>query len=108
MMLEKKINASGIAEVVIAVSIIAICVGLFSILFIRTSSNQLNYLEIKQQSELETQVFESLNSRQYDSIEKFQNLSISTKEEDEKIIRTWNSSRGITLWIQEFNKSEIQ
>lgn len=97
------IKASGLVEMIIAISIISICVGLFSTLFIRSTSSQLNFIEIKQQTEIQSQVYQSLINQSTDSLankKDFKQEIQESKTENCKLYE-WNSSRGISLWKQD-------
>lgn len=60
MFLKRKIVASSIAEVVIAVSIIAICIGIVSLVFVRSTKSTINFQELRQQTEIQTKLWETL------------------------------------------------
>ena len=106
MIITKKISASGIAEVVIAMSIIAICIGLFSVLFVRSTNNQFSYLEVKMQTEIQDNVFSELVSGQKNNEEDKISSEAKIDYQDQFIVRkSWTSTRGLTLWIQEFTNA---
>lgn len=56
----RRIQASSIAEVVIAMSIIAICFGIASIVMIRSTMVMDNFQDIKLQSELQVLIWETM------------------------------------------------
>lgn len=56
MFLRKKIQASGIAEVVIALSIIALCFTVASLVFIRATSSPMKFQDVKKQTEIQSEL----------------------------------------------------
>lgn len=54
-----RINASSIAEVVIALTIIALCFGIASLIFIRSMSVTSRFQDVKEQTELQSKILES-------------------------------------------------
>lgn len=58
--MEKRLKASSIVEVVIAISIIAICIVIASLVFIRTNKVITNFETVKQQTELESEIWKSM------------------------------------------------
>lgn len=55
-----KLKASSIAEVVIAISIIALCFGIVSLIFIRLFGVTNKYRDLKHQTEIQSQILELL------------------------------------------------
>lgn len=106
-----KVKASGMAEMIIAVCIISIAIGLFSLLFIRSTSSNLNYLEIKNQTEIQNQVYQSLLINNDDSLFIFNKSGIKTdlKKLNNKLSQLiWINSGGKVLWSQEFFELKIE
>ncbi len=60
MFLKRKIQASSIAEVVIAVSVIALCIGVASLVFIRSTKSTVNFQEVRKQTEIQSQLWKQL------------------------------------------------
>lgn len=54
MLLTKKIKASGIAEVVIALSVIALCFTVASLVFIRSTTSPMKFHDVKKQTEIQS------------------------------------------------------
>ena len=55
-----RIKASSIAEVVIALSIIALCFGIASLVFIRSLSTSARFEDVRKQTEIQSQVLHYL------------------------------------------------
>jgi len=60
MFLRKKIPASSIAEVVIAVSVIALCIGIGSLVFVRSIKSTVNFQEVRMQTEIQSTLWKNL------------------------------------------------
>lgn len=60
MLLKRKLPASSIAEVVIAVSVIALCIGIASLVFIRSTKSTVNFQEVRTQTEIQSQLWKHL------------------------------------------------
>lgn len=56
----RKIRSSGIAEVVIAISIIAICIGIASIVFVRANASMTDFESLNLETEAQNLVWEKL------------------------------------------------
>ncbi|MCJ8289324.1 MAG: hypothetical protein HRT58_22100 [Crocinitomicaceae bacterium] len=64
MFLNRKIQASGIAEVVIAISVIALCIGIASLVFVRSTKSTVNFQQVRKQTEIQSQLWEKLYSQE--------------------------------------------
>lgn len=60
MLLKRTVKASSIAETVIALTIIALCFGVASLIFIRTTSVTSRFLDVRKQTEIQSQVLQHL------------------------------------------------
>ncbi|MFK7784159.1 MAG: hypothetical protein AB8B56_03525 [Crocinitomicaceae bacterium] len=60
MFLKRKIPASSIAEVVIAVSVIALCIGIGSLVFVRSTKSTVNFQEVRTQTEVQSKLWKNL------------------------------------------------
>lgn len=60
MFLNRKIEASSIAEVVIAISVIALCIGIASLVFIRSTKSTVNFQEVRTQTEIQSKLWKNL------------------------------------------------
>jgi hypothetical protein len=84
MFLKTRIAASSIAEVVIALTIIALCFGVASLVFVRGTSMASRFQDVRHQTEIQSQLFESL-LKDNDSIrdQEFEDITvIITADED--------------------------
>lgn len=59
MFLRGRISASSIAEVVIALTIIALCFGIASLIFIRSMNVTSRFQDVKEQTEIQSKILES-------------------------------------------------
>lgn len=99
MFLKRKIAASGIAEMVIAISIIAICIGLASIIFVRTTSVMSSFENLIYQTEIQNQTWDRLLTDKEVEIPE----GVTEESETEKEIQK-NSYRGAKekiIWTQD-------
>lgn len=60
MFLNRKLAASSIAEVVIAISVIAICIGIASLVFVRATKSTVNFQEVRTQTEIQSKLWRNL------------------------------------------------
>lgn len=60
MFLKRKIKASSIAEIVVALAVIAICFGVASLVFIRSTSTTTKFLDVKKQTEIQSEILEKM------------------------------------------------
>ena len=60
MFLNRKIEASSIAEVVIAISVIALCIGIASLVFVRATKSTINFQEVRTQTEIQSKLWNNL------------------------------------------------
>ncbi len=57
---QKNIPASSLAEVVIAISVIAICIGVASLVFVRSTQSTMNFQDVKRQTEAQSEIWKGL------------------------------------------------
>ena len=60
MFLTKKIAASSITEVVIAIAVIGLCIGIASLVFVRSTRVTINFQDVKKQTEIQSMLWEKL------------------------------------------------
>ncbi len=104
----RKLKASSIAEIAIALSIIAICFALGSRLFIQSARSTVQFQETIEQSEFQSVLFTSysLDSNSYDpNLWKDKLTTIETVVDEKDSTRTeqlllMNSIKA--NWVQEF------
>ncbi|MNE47180.1 hypothetical protein D3C87_16990 [compost metagenome] len=104
----KKLKASSIAEIAIALSIIAICFALASRLFIQSARSTVQFQEVIEQSEFQSVLFTnySLDSNTYDFKQwndQLTSIEIVTERKDSTKKETFHLKNSIqTKWTQEF------
>ena len=69
MLLKRKIKASSIAEIVVALAVIAICFAVASLVFIRSTSTTSKFMDVKKQTELQSEILEKLYRDQLEKME---------------------------------------
>lgn len=72
MFLKRKIKSSSIAEVVVALAILAICFGIASLIFVRSINSASKFMDIKKQTNVQNVLMEHLEN---DIKLDFENLS---------------------------------
>ena len=72
MLLKRKIKASSIAEIVIALAVIAICFAVASLVFIRSTSTTSKFMDVKKQTELQSEILQKLYRDEPDELENTQ------------------------------------
>lgn len=104
----RKLKASSIAEIAIALSIIAICFALGSRLFIQSARSTVQFQEIIEQSEFQSLVFTnySLDSNTYNTDlwkDKLTTIEVITNEKDSAKTERFSLMNSIKAnWVQEF------
>lgn len=107
MQLNSKIPASSIAEVVIAIAVIASCIGVSALIFSRTIRVTTDFETVKMQTELQSDLWKQMVLNQDASasepvtMEKDQDL---LNDSVEVVIFKGNNEREI--WKQDWLKSE--
>lgn len=103
--MRKYIPASGIAEVVIALSIIALCFTVASLIFIRTTSAPMKFQDVKKQTEIQSQVlihmYENTTALEIDETEP--NIETDSYSDSLEILTFTGSDQRI-LWQQQWVK----
>ncbi len=99
MFLKRKIAASGIAEMVIAISIIAICIGLASIIFVRTTSVMTSFENLVYQTEMENQTWDKLLTDKVMEIP--EGVTEETEADKEIQKNTYRGTKEKIIWTQD-------
>ncbi len=105
-----RIQSSSLTEVVIAISIIAICFGVASLVFIRSLSTVTKYEDIRNQTEIQSEVLQYLYQEK-DSISHLflKDIEVTTSEEftnDTLQTIEFRSLSGRMLWQQQLLKEK--
>lgn len=105
MFLRKKIKASSLAEVVISVAIIAICIGIASLVFIRSARITINFQDVKKQTEIQSELWEKLYQQEGD-VEEIDEVIMETLDTENDSIQTlrFKGSDDKVLWDQDWLK----
>lgn len=104
-----KVQASSIAEVVIALSIIALCFGIASLVFIRSLSTTVKFDDVRKQTEIQSEVMYYLTNNP-DSLKHYQPADITvitnTDEHNDSLnLIEFKSLSERVLWNQQTLKS---
>lgn len=57
-----RVHASSLAEVVIAIAVIALCFGVASLVFVRSTRSASNFQDIKKQTEIQSAMWKALHN----------------------------------------------
>ena len=109
MLLKKKIVSSSIAEVVIALSIIAICFGITSLVFVRTMKVTTNFQDVKKQTEIQSIIWEALMSDDFNinKLDDFEYESFDGNDEQVNVY-LFKGRHDKIIWQQEWLKNDEQ
>ena len=107
MFLRKKVIASSLAEVVIALSIIALCFGMAALIFVRFTTVSTNFQFVKKQTEIQSLVWKKLQNSEttfeYDEVE-IEELNTEDIENSTRFIV--RDMKGKIMWEQEVVKND--
>ena len=102
MFLKRKIIASSLAEVIIALSIIALCFGIAALVFVRFATVSTNYQFVKKQTEIQSLLWKRLQNSatvlDYDEVEIEDIRDEEMKNSVHFIVR---DLKGKIIWEQE-------
>lgn len=109
MFLDRKVKSSSIAEVVIALTVIAICIGVASLVFVRSTNVASRFADVKKQTEIQTELFDKMHRErpEYEEWEDREDVVITTRTDEQndslQIIEFMNRD-GKVLWSQQLIK----
>ena len=107
MFLNQKIQASSIAEVVIAIAVIALCFGIASLIFVRSSMVATSFESVRIQTLIQSQLWEEIHGEESTlEIEGLQVLEHSDELEDSVTVSSYILPDGKTIWQQHKLKRE--
>lgn len=107
MLLKKRIPASGIAEVVIALAVIATCIGVSALIFTRSIKSTTSFEDIRIQTELQSAIWNHFQT----GIEMKEPEGVVVESEIEDEEKTRLKTRFIApdekcIWEQQLLKDE--
>jgi hypothetical protein len=103
MLLKRKIQASSMAEVVIALTVIAICFSIASLVFVRATMSATNFQNVKQQTELQCMIWKQLQANEAPlEFEEIQLVQSQDENQDSILIYTYSALNDKLLWNQQF------
>tara|TARA_R110002072_G_scaffold303135_2_gene495221 strand:- start:5654 stop:5980 length:327 start_codon:yes stop_codon:yes gene_type:complete len=104
----KKIKSSSLAEVVIALTVIAICFGVASIVFIRSIKVTTNFQDVRKQTQIKSMLWGNLLSDD-DEFPEIENVWVTQEldqNNDSLIVFSFASTTKKTIWRQQWLKYE--
>lgn len=109
MLLKRKIKASSIAEIVIALAVIAICFAVASLVFIRSTGTTSKFMDVKKQTELQSEILRKLYLDQAGEIRETQ-LEVEVEETDSEYSDSLKELRFLSdderlIWSLEIPKN---
>lgn len=105
MFLGKKIASSSIAEVVIALSVIALCIGVASLVFVRSTKTSMNFHDVRKQTEIQSRIWNQLLSTE--DQEEWGEMEFSTEADqyNESLeVYQFNGMNDREIWVQQWIK----
>lgn len=105
MFLTRRIIASGVAEVVIALAIISVCFTVASLIFIRSTSSPMKFQDVKIQTEIQSLIMKNMYLDD-GSLENYDfNINMEEDFENDSLqILTFTGSDQRVLWKQHLEK----
>lgn len=108
--IHRKLNASSIAEVVIALSIIALCFGVAALVFIRSLNVTTRFQDIRNQTEIQSEIMRS-QLRDNDSVPLIEKdfvivETIADEKSDSCKVVLFKGSDDRIIWQQQIIKKK--
>jgi len=107
MHLKKHIPASSLVEVVIAISVIAICIGVSSLVFTRTMLVTTNFDGVRVQTQLQSELWKALILN--GEPPEVESTQLSWEEDlisDSLVVLNYSDEKGRILWKQNWLMNE--
>src|SRR5688572_28079109 len=102
MFLNKRIKASGIAEVVIALAVISMCFTVASLVFIRSNSAPMKFQDVKTQTEIQSEAMKRMFLQEELPEDGDFNINKEIDEFSDSLeVVTYSGSDERTLWVQQ-------
>lgn len=107
MFLKRKIPASSLTEVIIAISIIALCIGIASLVFIRSTRVTINFQDVKRQTEIQSKLWKSLflQESEIEDVEDIKQEEMDSTNDSLVVIEFIGADDKI-IWKQDWIKGE--
>jgi hypothetical protein len=107
MHLDQKISASSIAEVVMAVAVIATCIGISALVFARTIRVTTDFESVRMQTELQSRIWKQMVLAETPTTPDAVTLVIDEDPTHDSVeIVTINGNNERLLWTQHWLKYE--
>ena len=105
MFLRKRIQASGIAEVVIALAIISMCFTVAALVFIRTTSAPMKFQDVRKQTEIQSSILINMYQNEIEMDVETEDIEINKEVDpycDSMEVFTFTGSDQRILWQQQW------
>ncbi len=98
-----KIPASSIAEVVIAVAVIALCFGIASLVFVRSMRSTVNFQDVRKQTEIQSEIWKNIY-RLHSDLEAPEGVYIEEEASENDSLKTllFKGSDEKIIWKQDW------
>lgn len=106
MVLKRNIGASSIAEVVIALAVIALCFTVASLVFVRSTGATLRFVDFKTQTHIQSELMEAMIRGEAEIVGTDTEIPIEQSEEDSTVTTVFFGSDNRIIWTQEWLKEE--
>ncbi len=106
MVLKRNIRASSIAEVVIALAVIAMCFTVASLVFVRSTSATIRFVDFKTQSDLQSHLMEAMMRGEPEIVDEESEVPIEQTVGDSAVTTVFFGSDNRIIWTQEWLKEE--
>lgn len=108
MFLKRKIASSSIAEVVIALTVIALCFGVASLVFIRSMNTTSRFMDVKKQTFIQSEILKHLYKQDLQDVEwDIEGIQVNTIPDefnDSLEILEFVSADERIIWKQQYVK----
>lgn len=107
MLLKKKIASGSLAEVVIALAVIALCFGVASLVFVRATKVATSFEDLRLQTEVQSALWEQLHTgRTAELPDGVQVTRENDPEEDSVLVEAFTGTSEQIIWQQQKIKDE--
>lgn len=105
MLMKIKIPSSSLIEVVVATAIVSICIGIASLVFIRTTKTYTSFENTRKQTEIESAIWNSLYNDQ--PVVEQQGVMVETSELNTSVKSVlFRSEQGVELFRCDLKNEE--
>lgn len=106
MVLNRKISSSSIAEVVIALAVIAICFTVASLVFIRSMNATMKFVDFKQQTKIQSELLHQMIEETKELAFDDEVVELNESEMDSVVELHFTGTDDKIIWKQEWLKAD--